>query len=155
MMDDKAKITIRTIERPDPETVYRLIQQLDHGVTFELFKEYLTEMLAQNYFMVAALKEGEMVGVAGCWTATKLYCGRYLEIDHFIVDEAYRGQAIGARMMEHILEEAKRRHCDSVTLNAYIRNEAAHKFYDKYQFETVGKHRILRIGGNASPDGAS
>jgi len=52
---------------------------------------------------VLAKDEGKLVG----YTALHIHSKRLAEIRSLIVDEAYRGQSIGKRMVEFMLEEAK------------------------------------------------
>ncbi len=102
-------------------------------------------MLEQHYFIIEAYDDKELVALTGCWIATKFYSGKYLEVDNFIVDRNHRGQSIGKQIMDYVLAEAKKLRCDSIVLNGYINNEAAHRFYNQYGFETLAKHRILRL----------
>ena len=137
---------IKRIDCPNAGEIYPLISQLNEGLDFSSFEARLKDMLSQNYFIVAALDELEnIVALTGCWLGTKFYCGKYLEIDNFIVDKKLRGQSLGTKIIEYVFEEAKRLQCDSVTLNAYIENHDAHRFYDQYQFERLGVHRIHRF----------
>lgn len=133
------------IHAPVPEEIYPLIVQLNPELEFSIFSRYLSEMLSQNYFILGAYDGEKLVGITGCWIATKFYCGKYLEIDNFVIDASYRNQALGSKLMDAVFKEAEHQNCEAVTLNAYIWNEDAHRFYDKFQFETIGKHRIVRI----------
>lgn len=54
-----------------------------------------------------------------------------LYIDDLCVDENARGQHIGTKIYEYVVEYAKSISCDSITLNVWDFNESAKKFYEK------------------------
>ena len=54
-----------------------------------------------------------------------------LYIDDLCVDENARGQHIGTKIYEYVVEYAKSISCDSITLNVWDYNESAKKFYEK------------------------
>ena len=143
---DVSEITVKRLENPEPIKIYPLIKQLHPELTYPLFYQYFMDMRNQNYFMIAAYDQENIIAMTGCWVATKFYCGRYLLIDSFVVDEHYRNQAVGSKIMDSVLTEAKRLKCDSVTLNAYLWNGAAQRFYGRYQFATIGHHMVLNLG---------
>ena len=54
---------------------------------------------------------------------------RTLYIDDLCVDETVRGQHIGKRLYEYVLDFARAQNCYNVTLNVWSLNESAMKFY--------------------------
>jgi ribosomal protein S18 acetylase RimI-like enzyme len=68
-----------------------------------------------------------------------------LYIDDICVDEAARGQHVGAAIYEHILEYACELGCYNVTLNVWSCNPDAMKFYEKLGLVPykVGMEKIL------------
>ncbi len=67
-----------------------------------------------------------------------------LYIDDLCVSENVRGQAVGSRLYEYVLQIAKSCGCYNVTLNVWACNEQAMKFYQKcglkvqkYGMETI------------------
>ena len=53
-----------------------------------------------------------------------------------IVDEAYRGQGIGSRLLEEAFRYAKKFGCKKIELDSSFQREKAHKFYtEKLGFE--------------------
>jgi ribosomal protein S18 acetylase RimI-like enzyme len=45
---------------------------------------------------------------AGFWTGTKLWSGKYIEIDNFIVHPEHRSKGLGKMMTDYIDVKAKR-----------------------------------------------
>ena len=124
---------------------FPLIKQLTASLTEEDYLRMLTDMVPHNYYQVAAYHNNKPIAVSGYWLATKLYCGKYLEIDNFVVDEAYRSKQIGKMLVDWMLEEAKRNGCETALLDAYVENFKAHKFYYKQGFIARGFHYLKKI----------
>ena len=59
-----------------------------------------------------------------------------LFIDDLCVDLNVRGQHIGEKLIEYVKEEAKKMGCYEVTLNVWVGNTSAEKFYEKMGFQT-------------------
>lgn len=53
-----------------------------------------------------------------------------LYIDDLCVDEELRGQHIGKRLYEYVVQFAKESGCYNLTLNVWVCNESARKFYE-------------------------
>ena len=68
-----------------------------------------------------------------------------LYIDDLCVDETLRGQHIGRRLYEHVVQFAKDSGCYNVTLNVWTCNPGAIKFYEKLGMTPyrVGMEAIL------------
>jgi ribosomal protein S18 acetylase RimI-like enzyme len=91
-----------------------------------------------HYEIFGAFLAGKLVGVAGAWIATKIWCGRYLEIDNLFVDPESRSKGIGSRLIGHIVEIAKERDCEIIRLDSYSSNHASHHFYHRLGFKICG-----------------
>lgn len=59
---------------------------------------------------------------------------RNLYIDDLCVDENYRRRHIGKSIFEYVLEYAKDKQFDSITINVWEHNDRARRFYDKLGF---------------------
>lgn len=68
-----------------------------------------------------------------------------LYIDDLCVDEKARGQKIGKKLYEFVLDFAKNAGCYNVTLNVWALNDSARKFYEKcgLQVQKIGMEKIL------------
>lgn len=124
---------------------HHLIQQLNPDMTFARYQELLEQMLPHNYRMVGAFAGETCVGLSGYWINTKLYSGKYLEIDNFVVDEAYRAKGVGKLLSDWLHQEAKRHNCQTLMLDAYATNSAAHRFYFREGFIIKGYHFLKSV----------
>jgi len=91
--------------------------------------------VATNIRSYVLAKEGErLVG----YTALHIHSPRLAEIRSLIVDEAYRGQHIGRRMVEFTLEEAKALGVgEDVLVLTYLPT-----FFEKLGFKEINKEVI-------------
>lgn len=118
-----------------------LILQLNPGMGLPRYRELLQHMLPNGYRMVAAFNgAGHCVGLSGFWISAKLYSGKYLEPDNFVVDAAHRSAGVGKLLSDWMLQEAQRHRCDTVMLDAYVTNAAAHRFYFREGFHVKSFH---------------
>ncbi len=122
-----------------------IIQQLQTHLTLEEYKQLLPEMLSKGYGQVAVFDNNKCIGISGYWINTKLYSGKYLEMDNVIIDEQYRSKGIGKLLCEWCLNKAKANNCKTILLDAYVENEKAHRFYEREGFIKRGFHFLKRI----------
>lgn len=156
------EINIRSAELRDIPALDRLLYEV-HKVHSDarpdLFRagakkytdEQLKEILQSDKTPVfVAEQEGQVVGYAFC--IPKQFVGdrsmtdvRTLYIDDLCVDEAARGQHIGTKLYDFVLDFARRQGYYNVTLNVWADNRAAVKFYEKIglRIQKIGMEKIL------------
>lgn len=122
-----------------------LIQYLNPHMTAQRYEQLLRQMLPNHYRMVGIFDQEVCVGLSGFWISTKLYSGKYLEIDNFVIEETYRSQQLGKKLIDWLQAEATRHQCEMLMLDAYVVNSAAHKFYLREGFEIKGFHFLKKI----------
>lgn len=131
---------LTTVEQMLPN--WQLITQLNPSITQENYEQYLPEMIANNYYQVVAYDGETCVGVSGYWLSTKLYSGRYLEIDNFVVDKYHRNAEVGKQMMDWMETEARANQCETIMLDADVENFKVHRFYYRQGFIARGFHYL-------------
>ncbi|REG98960.1 GNAT family N-acetyltransferase [Flavobacterium aquicola] len=114
-------------------------------MTLEKYEFHLKEMVPHNYKQVAVFDGEVCVGLSGFWTAVKLWTGKYIEIDNFIVHSDYRSKGIGKMMTDYIDTKAKAEGCNAVVLDAFTGNFIAHRFYYNQGFEPRGFHFVKML----------
>ena len=97
---------------------------------------------------VAVNEENNVVGCIWCLFAKErdntLKVDRdWLCIDDICVEEAYRGQGIGKKLMEFAAGLAREKGLDRIQLNVYEDNAAAVRFYESLGFAT--QKRVLEL----------
>jgi len=124
------------------------IKFLYPNMTIERYEGFLTDMIPKNYKQVAVFDGEACVGLTGFWFGTKLWTGKYLEIDNFIVHPDYRKKGIGKLLTQFIDEKAKELNCTCIVLDAFTGNFEAHKFYYNLGYVPRGFHFIKTIDEN-------
>lgn len=132
--------TIDTVEEMLPQ--YQLICQLSPEVTFDEYSIMLKEMIKLNYKQAVFYYKQKPIGVCGFWINTKIYSGKYIELDNVVVDQNFRSKNIGKLLCDHVLLIAKQQNCKTAMLDAYLENTKAHTFYEKLGFIKKGFHFI-------------
>ncbi|MFN0034692.1 MAG: GNAT family N-acetyltransferase [Saprospiraceae bacterium] len=122
-----------------------LVQQLSPSVTEERYAHLLDDMLTHGYRMVAVLEGTTCVGISGIWVATKIYSGRYLEMDNVVVADTHRSKGIGKLLTDFVAALALAEGCETIMLDAYLENEKAHAFYEREGFTKRGYHFLKRF----------
>ncbi|MEI7978396.1 MAG: GNAT family N-acetyltransferase [Bacteroidota bacterium] len=139
-------ITIKIIDSAtEMYAQYDLIKQLSKNVSYQNYCLMIDEMVLLNYKQAVAYLNNKPVGVCGYWINTKIYAGKYVELDNVVTDENYRGKKIGALLCNFVLKIAKENYCKTAMLDAYLENESAHSFYQNLGFDKKGYHFIKSI----------
>jgi GNAT superfamily N-acetyltransferase len=119
---------------------HALIQLLNPQMPLERYEQLLTQMLANGYRMAGAFEGETCLGLSGFWINAKLYSGKYLEVDNFVVAEGYRSAGVGKLLADWLEQEARRHQCDTIMLDAYVTNSGAHRFYFREGYHIKSYH---------------
>ena len=139
-------LKIRRAVESDMEVINKLLYQVlkvHSDARPDLFKagtkkygdEELKAIIADDHRPIfVAEKDGTVLGYAFCIFQQHpndniLTDIKTLYIDDLCVDETVRGQHIGRRLYEYVLDFARAQNCYNVTLNVWSLNESAMKFY--------------------------
>ena len=112
--------------------------------TVEKYDAYLTEMIPHNYKQIAVFEQDVCVGISGLWSGTRLWSGKYMEIDNFIVHPDHRKKGVGKMMTDYVDAKAKETGCTMIVLDAFTENFTAHRFYYNQGYVPKGFH-FLKI----------
>ncbi len=119
-----------------------VMQELYPTLTEVQYHEMLTDMIPNNYGQVAVFDGEKCVGISGYWLGTKLWCGKYLELDNVIVAEEYRSKGVGKIISQYLERKAVLNNCTIQVLDAYTSNFKAHRFYYNQGFGPKGFHFV-------------
>ncbi|MBX9807832.1 MAG: GNAT family N-acetyltransferase [Flavobacteriaceae bacterium] len=139
---------LKTIELTTFDEMYAQIEIIRHlypNITDEKYKSYLEAMIPQNYTQVAVFDGKECVGLTGLWYGIKLWSGKYMEIDNFIVHPNHRSKGIGKMLTDYVTEKATELNCTMIVLDAYTQNFTAHRFYYNQGYNPRGFHFIKTL----------
>lgn len=128
--------------------VFEIIQWLYPEISMEKYQSYVEQMIPHNYTQLAVFEDEICVGLTGYWIGIKLWSGKYLELDNFIVHPEYRLKGIGTAMTHYLEEKAKEEQCTMMVLDAYTQNFKAHRFYYNQGFSPKGFHFVKILDEN-------
>lgn len=136
------KFTIKELDQQgEMVKAYSLISQMYPKMSLEDFRKNVEEMSKMNnYKMVAIFDDEKMVGVSGYWLLRMLYCGRYIQLSNFVVDENSRNRGIGKMLLDHFTTMAKESGCEKIILDSYTENKQSHSLYYREGFYIRGLH---------------
>lgn len=119
-----------------------IIRELDPNLTKTEYTLMLNEMMPNGYGQVAVYENKKCIAISGFWINTKLYSGKYLEMDNVIVLPEYRSKGVGKILSDWCINKAKENNCKRLMLDAYLENKKAHTFYEREGFTKRGFHFI-------------
>lgn len=120
---------------------FPLIAQIYPKMDSKTYRAHISEMMAtSNFKMVGAFYKEQLVGVSGYWVLRMLYCGRYLQVSNFVVDENSRGLGVGRIILCHLEQLARKLDCQKFVLDSYTENKKSHPLYFREGFYVRGFH---------------
>jgi predicted N-acetyltransferase YhbS len=138
-------LTVRPARSSDAEAVFALLKELAITYTPDRasFERHFPKLLQSGgaALHVAAL-EGEVVGYALAFEALTLYAnGPVTELQELVVDTGHRGQGIGRKLVESVLERARAGGSVEVT----VPTRRAGRYYERLGFEERAAYYALRL----------
>jgi ribosomal protein S18 acetylase RimI-like enzyme len=136
-------------------SLYPLIRQLNETLSEDEYAVRLQHMRADGYRCVGAYHKNTLVGASGFWIGWRFWCGKYIDMDNFVVDANQRGKGIGRTLLTWLEEKGREEQCDQMVLDAYMTNFSANKFYVQNNFLQLGYHMIKPLNAQGKlPDAA-
>ena len=141
------QITIQKLSsKSEILSAFPIIRQRYENMSLENYEAQISEMMAMNDFkMVGAFIGDEIVGVCGYCVLRMLYCGRYLQLSSFIVDEEKRGSGIGRKILDEMEKIGKELHCEKIILDSFTENKKSHPLYFREGFYIRGFHFMKNL----------
>jgi GNAT superfamily N-acetyltransferase len=140
---------IRELVAEDIPAATGLLAHLNPAIPPEVLQQRFETILAEHhphYHAFGAFVEGKLAAVAGVWLATKIWCGRYLELDNLVVDPDQRSSGLGTALIRHLEAFAREKDCNLAVLDSYTSNHASHRLYHRLGFEIWGFHFVKPFG---------
>ena len=139
---------MKTIELTTIEEMLEQIDIIRHlypNISEEKYKNYLQAMIPHNYTQITIFENEICVGLTGLWYGVKLWSGKYMEIDNFIVHPEHRSKGIGKLLTDFVNQKATDLGCTMIVLDAFTGNFTAHRFYYNQGYAPRGFHFIKTL----------
>lgn len=121
---------------------FPLIQEMYPSISYDEYSEELDLMIKNSYKQVVVFENKEMLGLSGYWVGTKLWSGKYLELDNVFTSAKHRSRGVGDLIFQHLENKAKELGCTMLALDSYTDNFKAHKFFYEKGYIPRGFHFI-------------
>ena len=132
-------IAIRKASAKDFPDIFSLIQEL---AAFEKAPEKVSnsvdQMLQEKKYiqcLVAETETKQIIGIAQYFFAYFTWSGKSLYLGDLYVKDSYRGNKVGLKLLNKIIEVAKRENCKRITWQVLNWNTTAIEFYKKIGVE--------------------
>ena len=131
-------MNITTLTKYTPETATRIRELLiqlsrsgkDRG---EIPKEWFDDLIASDYhdMLLAIDDNGQIIGIATLSIIMGPIVRRIAYLEDFVTDTTVRGQGVGSKLWDAILDWAKSKQCTELNFTSGHGREAAQAFYQK------------------------
>ena len=112
---------------------------------FIISEEYFNEVLTKGVIFVGETDD-KINSYAICFIETK-NDKKIIDIDAMAVHEKHKNQGIGTKMMNHIVDYAKKINCNILELGVMSGNDEAAGFYKNYSMNEKYKRFELDLEG--------
>ncbi|MDG1332536.1 MAG: GNAT family N-acetyltransferase [Crocinitomicaceae bacterium] len=123
-------------------SAFEILLEVYPNLTLEEYSNELDIMLPHNYGQVVVMDGDIIAGLTGYWIGSKLWCGKYMELDNVVVAEAYRRKGVGKMLFDHMEKWAKEEKCTMLALDSYTTNFKAHRFFYSQDYGPKGFHFV-------------
>ncbi|WP_406860987.1 GNAT family N-acetyltransferase [Streptomyces sp. HUAS MG47] len=127
------------------EDIGPLIRTLRPGLSREAFHAFAEEAHRQGLVFTAAYDaDGRCLGVA-THRLLATSRGRMLCVDDLVTAENARSSGVGARLLGHLADRARRAGCTAVELDTGTANHGAQRFYHARRLRITALHFALDL----------
>ena len=132
-------INISKAKTDDFPEIFVLLQQLwpDKKLDKERLKEAFDQGL-ENQFQeyLIAKYDGRTIGFVTLTIRSSLWQeGNLAHVDELIVDQEFRGEGVGTKLLNEITKLAKEKSCKKIELDSAFHRKESHSFYESLGFE--------------------
>ena len=137
---------IRPAQGSDSARIADLAGQLSYPSTPEEIAQRLsgTKDSTDHAVFVAELATGEIVGWIAVFVYRAVEADARAEISGLVVEERFRSQRVGERLLARSEEWARERGCKVIGLRSNVIRERAHAFYERRGYTHVKTQKSFR-----------
>ena len=149
-----SELVFRLAKREDLLSIVRMLAEDDLGNQRERFEDPLPDSYYKafeqiendpNHELIVVEMDGEVVGTLHLMflPSVSFQGGLRAQVESMRVDEKYRSQGVGSKMMKWVIERARERNAHLVQLTTHRSREDAHRFYERLGFK--GSHLGMKL----------
>jgi len=139
-------ILIRPATKRDLADLTRLSEQLGYPATRAEMAQRLDDLLYResHIVLVAQNPQGVVIGWLHGFIRRLLMTDAHIEVGGLIIDEGYRGQGIGNKLISACESWAYDKAIDTILVRSNIVREDAHRFYHRIGYQTLKTSLIFK-----------
>jgi GNAT superfamily N-acetyltransferase len=118
---------------------FPVMRELRPHLDLKAFLESVERMQAEGYRLVS-LADPDVRAVAGYRKMELLATGAVLYVDDLVTVASHRSKGYGQRLLDWLLNEAKKLNCKYLELDSGLKRLEAHRFYEKHGLEKAAFH---------------
>jgi len=107
--------------------------------------ERVQRQAKDGYRILAAWQGRTVVGLAGYRVQENLINGMFIYVDDLVVASTLRSSGVGARLLDGVSDECRKRGIKALRLDTAIDNSLGQRFYFRYGMLARGFHFAKRI----------
>jgi GNAT superfamily N-acetyltransferase len=137
---------IRAAQAPDVARIAELAGQLSYPSTPEEIARRLQGMndSADAAVFVAELETAEIAGWIAVFVYRTIEADARAEVSGLVVDERFRSQRVGERLLARAEDWARENGCHVIGLRSNIVRDRAHAFYERHGYTHVKTQKAFR-----------
>ena len=106
----------------------------------------IERLIPEGARLAQVVDEGQVRAIALWRVFETTYCGRRLEIEDLVSDEAHRSKGYGAAMLRWLHDQAVALGCPTTTLISGTHRTRAHRFYFREGYAITAFHFVRETG---------
>jgi ribosomal protein S18 acetylase RimI-like enzyme len=140
----QSQVEIKHIEsEADLEASFSVMQELrPHLSDRATYKEQVARQRTQGYRLLAAWRNGAIVGLAGYRLQDNLLYGRFVYVDDLVVSAALHRSRFGERLLQAARQQAIALDCRHFVLDTGLHMALAQRFYFRQGLLAKGMHFV-------------
>jgi GNAT superfamily N-acetyltransferase len=124
---------------------FPVMHQLRPHLTPDSFLARVRSQQRAGYRLACLEVAGRPVAVAGFRVSECLSSGRFLYVDDLVTLDSERSKGHGARLLEWLLDQARKEGCQELELDSGIQRKDAHRFYQREGLAIRSYHFEIEI----------
>lgn len=122
-----------------------LHRQLRPDLQADYFGQMRT-MFGEGARIAQLFDDGQVRALALWRVFHTTYCGRRLEVEDLVTDDASRSRGHGAALLDWLEAKGRELGCPTITLHSAVHRARAHRFYFRQGFHIMAFHFSKAIG---------
>ncbi len=125
---------------------FEVMHELRPHLTLESFLAQAARQQMQGWRLAFLESDGVVRSVTGYRLLENLAWGRFLYVDDLVTRDVDLGVGFGSRLLDWLVDEAKRQGCEQFHLDSGVQRFGAHRFYLHKGMDITSHHFAMRLG---------